>query len=131
MEVYERLHYLRKHVLKMSMDAFGSKLGVSRSVIVNIEGNKLARPEQKLSLMKLIAKTFGVREEWILQGDEPMFDPKFNTFDLNELLIRENVRPEDMEMARSIVHMYLDLSPETRTEIFNKFSKFTKSNNTN
>lgn len=125
MEVYERVHYLRKHVLKMSMDAFGKELGVSRSVIVNIEGNKLARPDQKLSLMKLIAKTFNVREEWLLEGEEPMFVEN-GTFDLNELLVREGVKPEDMEMARKIVHLYIDLKPETRKEILNKFGGLIK-----
>ena len=73
MEIYERLRYLRKDILKLSMSKFGEKLGVSRDVINNIEGNRLARPHQKLSLMKLIAKTFNVREEWLLEGEEPMF----------------------------------------------------------
>ena len=114
MEIYERVHYLRKHILKMSMDRFGKELGVSRSVIINIEGNKLARPDQKLSLMKLICKTFGVREEWLLKGEEPMFESEKGTFDLNKLLLREGVKSEDMEFFKSFVHSYLDLAPEAR-----------------
>ena len=114
MEIYERVHHLRKHVLKMTMDAFGKELGVSRSVIVNIEGNKLARPDQKLSLMKLICEKFKVREEWLLKGEEPMFKPDKETFDLNELLIKEGVKPEDMDFFKSFIHTYLDLKPETR-----------------
>ena len=56
----------------MSQSAFGDKLGVSRDVINNIEQNRLARPDQKLSLLKLIASKFNVREEWLLTGEEPM-----------------------------------------------------------
>ena len=114
MEIYERVHHLRKHVLKMTMDAFGKELGVSRSVIVNIEGNKLARPDQKLSLMKLICEKFNVREEWLLNGEEPMFKSEKETFDLNKLLIKEGVKAEDIDFFKSFIHTYLDLKPETR-----------------
>ena len=72
MEVYERIRDLRKNYLHLSQAAFGEKLGVSRDVIKNIELNALARPEQKLSLIKLICKEFSVNEDWILNGTEPM-----------------------------------------------------------
>lgn len=124
MDVFERVRHLRKNVLKMSMSQFGEKLGVSRDVISNIEGNRLARPEQKLSLMKLIAKTFNVREEWLLNGEEPMFVGELNTFNLNDLLREEGVREEYMELVKSIVHMYIDLKPETQKEIYDNFSKY-------
>ena len=54
MEVYERIRELRKKHLRLSQTGFGDKLGVSRSVIKNIELNALARPEQKVSLIKLL-----------------------------------------------------------------------------
>lgn len=59
----------------MSMDAFGARLGVSRDVINNIEHNRLARPDQKISLIKLMCKEFSVNEEWILNGEGDMFVP--------------------------------------------------------
>ena len=49
MEMHERIKNLRKNHLKLTQEAFGERLGVSRSVINNIERNVLARPEQKLS----------------------------------------------------------------------------------
>lgn len=73
MEMYERIRILRKDFLKMSQEVFGERLGVSRSVIKNIELDALARPEQKLSLIKLMCKEFGVNEEWLLNGTEPMY----------------------------------------------------------
>ena len=50
MEVYERIRFLRKNILKMTQTEFAEHLGVTRTVIKNIELNSLARPDQKLSL---------------------------------------------------------------------------------
>lgn len=47
MEPHERVRYLRKQYLKMTQTEFGEHLGVSRSVINNIELNYLSRPEKK------------------------------------------------------------------------------------
>lgn len=76
MEIHERIKELRKKHLKMSQTAFGERLGVSRSVINNIELNVLARPEQKLSLYKLICSEFNISEEWLLNGTGDMWDNK-------------------------------------------------------
>lgn len=73
MEVHERIRILRKEVLKMSQEAFAERLGVSRSVIKNIELNALARPDQKLSLYKLICSEFNISEEWLLNGTGDMY----------------------------------------------------------
>lgn len=71
--MHERIRDLRKNHLHLTQTAFGKKLGVSRSVINNIELNTLARPDQKLSLIKLMCKEFNVREEWLLDGIAPIF----------------------------------------------------------
>lgn len=76
MEIYERIRELRKKHLKMSMEVFGKRLGVSRDTINNIELNRLARPDQKMSLYKLICSEFGVSEEWLLNGTGDMRDNK-------------------------------------------------------
>lgn len=73
MEVYERIKELRKNTLKMSQAAFGERLGVNRDVINNIENNRLSRPEQKLSLYKLICSEFNISEEWLLNGTGDMY----------------------------------------------------------
>lgn len=73
MEIYERIRELRKKHLKMSMETFGKRLGVSRDTINNIELNRLARPEQKLSLYKLICSEFNISEEWLLNGVGDMY----------------------------------------------------------
>lgn len=73
METYERIRELRKKYLKLSMESFGNRLGVSRDTINNIELNRLKKPEQKLSLYKLICSEFNVSEEWLLNGTGDMF----------------------------------------------------------
>ena len=73
METYERIRELRKKYLKLSMESFGNRLGVSRDTINNIEFNRLKKPEQKLSLYKLICSEFNVSEEWLLNGTGDMF----------------------------------------------------------
>lgn len=76
MEIHERIKTLRKNILKMSQTAFGEHLGVNRDVINNIENNRLARPEQKLSLYKLICSEFNISEDWLLNGVGDMYASK-------------------------------------------------------
>ncbi len=111
MEIHERIRNLRKH-LHLSQTAFGQKLGVSRSVINNIELNTLARPEQKLSLIKLMCKEFNVNEEWILNGTEPMFLKTPDSV-MEQLKTEFNLDKFDY----GLVYEYLKLSAEKRSAI--------------
>ena len=118
MEMHDRIRMLRKDYLKMSQSAFGEKLGVSRDVIKNIELNVLARPDQKLSLIKLMCKEFSVNEDWILNGTEPMFiEPDF--FSLDEFLKNHNA--SDLEVE--IVKAYFELDEDTRKKLVDHFKE--------
>lgn len=116
METYDRIRILRKDYLKLSQEAFAEKLGVSRSVIKNIELNVLARPEQKLSLIKLMCKEFSVNEDWILNGTEPMFiEPDY--FSLDEYLKQRNATDLEVE----IVKAYFELDEDIRKPLLDHF----------
>lgn len=116
MEMYERIKDLRKNHLKLSQEAFGVRLGVSRSVINNIERNVLARPEQKLSLIKLICREFSVNEDWLLNGIEPMFvEP--DTFSLDEFMKQRGAT----ELELQIVKLYFELDEDTRKKLISHF----------
>lgn len=118
LELHERIRELRKNYLHMSQTAFGAKLGVSRSVINNIELNALARPDQKLSLIKLMCREFSVSEEWLLNGTEPMFiQPE--TFSLDQYLKERGCTALEME----IVKAYFELDAATRQKIFEAFER--------
>ena len=116
MEVYERIKMLRKKHLKLTQEDFGSRLGVSRDTIGNIELNRLARPDQKLSLIKLICKEFSVNEDWLLNGNDPMFvEP--DTFSLDEYARQKGAT--DLELQ--IVKLYFDLDADTRKMLVSHF----------
>ncbi len=118
MEVYERIRELRKKYLRLSQTDFGNRLGVSRSVIKNIELNALARPDQKLSLIKLICKEFSVNEDWLLNGNEPRFvEPE--TFSLDKFVRQRGAT----ELELQIVRTYFDLDPDTREMLVVHFKK--------
>lgn len=118
MEVYERIKLLRKKHLKLTQEDFGNRLGVSRDTICNIELNRLARPDQKLSLIKLICKEFSVNDDWLLNGNEPKFvEP--DTFSLDEFVKEHGVT--DLELQ--ILKTYFDLDPDTRGMLISHFKK--------
>lgn len=116
MEMHERIKMLRKDHLKLSQSAFGEKLGVSRSVINNIERDVLARPEQKLSLIKLISAEFNVNVDWILYGTEPMFiEP--DSFSLDDFARKNNATALEIE----IIKIYFELDQGIRQQIVSHF----------
>ena len=118
MELHERIKELRKNYLHMSQTDFGERLGVSRSVINNIERNVLARPDQKLSLMKLICSEFNVNEEWLLNGTEPMFVQP-DTFSLDDCVKSKGATGLELE----IVKTYFELDPEIRRTAMEHFKR--------
>ena len=112
MEIYERLRELRKNHLKMSMETFGNRLGVSRDTINNIELNRLARPEKKISLYKLVCKEVNVSENWLFNGVEPMFI-NHDTSTMEKL--RQEFDLDDF--SYNLVHEYLKLDANTRQTV--------------
>ena len=118
METYERIRELRKKHLHLSQTEFGEKLGVSRSVIKNIELNALARPDQKLSLMKLICSEFNVNEKWLLNGTEPMFVQP-DTFSLDEFVKANGATKLELEILKA----YFELDVEIRQKAINYFKE--------
>lgn len=114
-EMHERIRQLRKKE-KLSQEAFGKRLGVSRSVINNIELNVLARPDQKLSLIKLICKEFSVSEEWLLYGKgDPKVEP--DTFSLDEFAKQHSAT----ELELNILKAYFELDTKLREELVQHF----------
>lgn len=118
METYERVKELRKNHLRLSQSAFGERLGVSRDVIKNIELNALAKPEQKLSLLKLICKEFGVNEEWLLNGTGSMFAQP-TTFSLDDFAKSKGATPLELKIMKT----YFELDPDIRKAAMDFFKK--------
>ena len=116
MEIYERIRELRKKHLKLSQTEFGEKLGVSRSVINNIELNTLSKPEQKTSLYKLICKEFNVSEAWLFDGKGDIYSDGEN-FDLGKFAETRGCSELEMEILKA----YFELDPELRNKVLAHF----------
>lgn len=59
----------------MTQEEFAARLGVSRSVIANLEYNRLSEPEKKMPLFRLISERFNVPVEWLLSDDPGPLPP--------------------------------------------------------
>lgn len=83
MDIREKIKYLRKK-LGLSQKEFGEKIGRSFRAIQEYEAGRRTPDEATL---KLIAKTFGVSEEWLKTGEGEIFvkSPEF-TENLNDFL---------------------------------------------
>lgn len=66
MEIYERLQYLRKKILKLTQEEFGKSLGLSRGNIANIEVGRIKLTERNL---QDICNTYNINKDWLLTGD--------------------------------------------------------------
>lgn len=114
MEIYERIKELRKVYLKLSQEKFGDMLGVNRDVINNIERNRLAKPEQKEPLYRLICETFKVNYKWLSSGEGEMFVTTKQSF-LEKLSAEYGLS----DTAQSIIECYLNLDDTQRTVVDN------------
>ncbi len=119
LNIGERIEILRKD-LSMSRRVFGEKLGVSESVIVNIEYDRLKRPDQKESLYKLICKEFNVNEEWLRTGNGEMFVPLTR----NQLItdFTSNLIKEDETFKKRLVEALAKLD-ENDWEVLEKLAE--------
>lgn len=79
MEPYERIRYLRKKLLKMTLEDFSSRINISRSNLGNIETGKINLTERVLSD---ICREFHVSPNWISTGIEPIFEKDCDPLDL-------------------------------------------------
>lgn len=112
METFERIRLLRKQHLKLSQEQFGEQLGVSRTVIKNIELGTLARPEQKEPLYRLICETFHVNYKWLTSGDGEMLVTTKQTF------IEKLSEEYGLSFtAQKIIESYLNLNEQQRTAV--------------
>lgn len=68
----ERLKYLRKNLLAMTLESFGERLGVTKVAISNIERDNRSLTDQ---MIKSICREYHVSEEWLRSGDgEPFIE---------------------------------------------------------
>lgn len=85
-----------RQALGITQEEFAEKLGVTRSVITNLEYGKLQSPEKKMPLFRLISSTFGVPLEWILADNPgPVPLPELDEQDMEVAKIGEILQSND------------------------------------
>jgi len=111
-EINDRITLLRKH-LKLSQTAFGERIGVSRSVIQNIDDKNT---EPKPLLIQQISKVYNVDPYWLETGEGEMFLEADN---LESLLDFAKAMHSDKDLAwlRVLCEYIAGLSPEERSDV--------------
>lgn len=109
MELHERIKHIRKEELKLTQDAFGNSLGVSRDVVNNWERGRV---DIKDYVLKLICKTFRVSYAWLSEG---IGEPFVSVPDiiLDDVAEEYGLDEED----RLLMEEYAKLPPEVRVAI--------------
>lgn len=110
MEIGDRIKVLRKD-MNVSRRIFGEMLGVSESVIVNIEYDRLKRPDQKEPLYKLICEKFDVNEEWLRTGNGEIYIQRTRNEKITDFAA-DILKEEGESFRRRLVEALADLDIE-------------------
>jgi len=105
--INERVKHLRKK-LGLTQIEFGKKLGVTRSVIINIELNKVV---PKDIFNDHICEVFNVNRKWLVNGVGEIFESgeQPNKM-LNELwTLFNNLKPEYQEYILQQINQLLEI----------------------
>lgn len=78
----ERIKYLRKEILHLSMEEFGDRIHISKAAISRAEAGLNGISNQTIDL---ICREYGVREEWLRTGSGEIFIKKSIEDELTDL----------------------------------------------
>ncbi len=104
----ERLKFLRKDLLKMTLENFGERLGVTKVAISNIERDNRSLTDQ---MIKSICREYHVSEDWLRGGEG---EPFVETSQEDELIswARDVFTDRDDAFRRRFVTMLMNLPPD-------------------
>lgn len=110
----ERLKTLRKNILNLTQTEFSKSINLKQNSYSKIENCSVTLTERNI---KTICETFNVNEDWLRNGNEPIFIEK-ETDALEEFFNEKNASP----LARKIIKKYFNLNEKHR-ELFENFLK--------
>lgn len=107
----ERIRYLRKKLLGLTLEKFGERLGVTKVTISRLENGINAVTDQ---MFKSICREFNVNEDWLRDGmGEPFVIPEDETAAIiTDILIDPD--DEIYQMILNIAKIYQQLNPEAK-----------------
>ena len=100
-----RIKQLRKH-LKMTQAEFGAELSVAQTTIAGYENGSRLPDNSKISL---ICSRFGVSEQWLREGTDPMLIKRTASDELAEFTAQ--LQNED-SFRKRFISMLATLDPE-------------------
>lgn len=103
----ERIKLLRKKELKKTQKDFATELGLSENFIWQIEKGERTPSERTISD---ICRIFGVREEWLRYGIEPMKAPRSEEEEIAEMV--GAALTGSSKLKRAVVRMICSKSDE-------------------
>ncbi len=107
MTVGERIREIRK-ALGMTMDAFGEKIGVTKSTISNIEnGNRDANER----MMKSVCREFDINETWLRTGKGDMKIQRTRNQVVTDFLV-STIKEDDDNFKKRLIEVLAGLEPK-------------------
>ena len=105
--INSRIAHLRQS-LKLTRSAFGEEIGVSDSVIKNIEYDKT---EAKPLLIQQICKAYNVSETWLTTGEGEMFVERSRSDQIAQFVGR-TLASEDETFQKRLISALAEMSVE-------------------
>ena len=116
-----RLRELRKNLLNLTLKDFGNKISLSPGALGDIENGRRILQDRHI---KLICQTFNVNEDWLRNGNEPIFIENNNDIYINELVKKYNINSEEINILKRLIN----LDENTRNKIVNFIFEIVKEN---
>lgn len=113
MTINERMRYFRKDVLHMNQTDFANSIGMKQTGVSYMERDGSTVTDQAI---KATCSIYGVNEEWLRNGTEPMYI-KPETFNLDEFAKKRGA--SDLELK--VVKAYFELDPDIRKMLIEHF----------
>ncbi|MBR2527832.1 MAG: helix-turn-helix transcriptional regulator [Blautia sp.] len=104
----ERIRYLRKGVLKKTLEEFGQVIGLGKGAMSAMETGQRGVTDQTI---KSICREFGVSEAWLRTGEGDMFIQATVAEELSEFISRIHNDP-DASFKRKLLTVLAGLSED-------------------
>lgn len=113
MTINERIKYFRKEK-KLNQKQLAEMLGITQSGVSYMEQNGSTVAD---SSIKTICSVYGLNEEWLRTGKEPMYiEP--DVFSLDDFCKQHEATPQELEAIKA----YFELPPDIRKYLIKHFS---------
>lgn len=113
MTINERIKYFRKEK-KLNQKQLAEMLGITQSGVSYMEQNGSTVSD---SSIKTICSVYGLNEEWLRTGKEPMYiEP--DVFSLDDFCKQHEAPPQELEAIKA----YFELPPDIRKYLIKHFS---------